>query len=418
MLGKLLPDQHVYIYGAGFAGLTFAYRLKQLKIPFTLYEKEKVGGKISTNLSSHGPMETAASTLYMNADTEKFIEEINLPFICGEKKLKRWIWKEDSIISPFNLKLLSCLLFNITKSFPEVSEASTVADIFHPLLGSKYIDELLSPALQGIHAAEASDLHFLSLFPFARGQKFSNYYSFVKKFKQSLQTEAAIKVKGSVSFSGGMQTLINHLHQEVKEHLQPLPAEFILKPNTVICTSSIDAAKLLKNHRPEIAHELSSIEYRPITSLSFFVKEDLPDLKKSFGMLIPQKYGSSILGIIHQSEVFPQNYSAHYYSVVCKGVMDENNIFNELEKKLTGFKRSQVLEFSISSWQAGLPLYDEKRFIATDNIDKLLQRKPGLILFGNYTKGISLRSMIGQTRTIPIVNSPSRHRVRFTPGND
>lgn len=415
MLGNLVTNQHVYIYGAGFAGLTFAYRLKQLKIPFTLYEKEKVGGKISSTITAYGPMETAASTLYMNADAEKFIQEMHLPYIQAKKKLKRWIWKEKNIVSAFNLKILSQLLFNITKSFPQISDDSTVEDVFYPLLGRQLIDELLSPALQGIHAAEARELHFLSLFPFARGQNFSNYYSFFRKFKQNLKKAAAKKVKGSVSFVGGMQTLIDHLHQEVKDQIQPLPKKFVLKPNTVICTSAPDAADLLKNDRPDIAHELGRIDYRSITSLSLIIKEDLPDLKKSFGMLIPQKYGSSILGIIHQSEIFPQNYKAHCYSVICKGSVDENYIFSELEKKLSGFKQSQVLESSISTWQNGLPLYNDKRFIATNNIGKLLQENPGLILFGNYTQGISLRTMIGQTLTIPIVTPSSRHRVRFSP---
>ncbi len=404
MLGKLLPNQHVYIYGAGFAGLSFAYRLKQMNIPFTLYEKEKVGGKISTHITEYGPMEAAASTLYMNADAEKFLQEIKLPFIPAKKKLKRWIWKEEGISAPFNLRILSQLLFNVTKKFPTISESSSVEEIFLPLLGRKYVDDLLSPALQGIHAAEARDLHFLSIFSFARGKKIKNYYAFLKQLKINQRKEAALKIKGSVSFAGGMQTLIDRLHQIVIQHIQPLPAEFELRPNTVICTSAADAAGLLQISRPDIAHELNSIDYRPMTSFSFFVKEDLVDLKNGFGMLIPQRYGSSILGIIHQSEIFPQNYSAHCYSVVCKGIVDEAYILSELEIKLRGFQRSALLESRLSTWKDGLPLYNQNRATAVANVERLLQSKPGLMIFGNYTEGISLRSMIGQTRNIPIAD--------------
>lgn len=401
MLGTLLSDQHIYIYGAGFAGLSFAYRLKKLNIPFTLYEKEKIGGKISTKMTSFGPAEAAASTLYMNAEAENFLEEIRLPYIIANKKLKRWIWKENGPVSPINLKLLARLLWKAPRRFPEVTEESTVEDVFLPLLGKKYIDELLSPALQGIHGAEARDLHFLSIFPMAREKKFSNYIDFFKSIKKDMKKEAAIKIKGSVSFNGGMQALIDRLHNEVNEHIKPMPVDFTLKPNTVICTTANEAATLLRQVEPLIANELKNIEYRPITSLSFFVKNDLPILKKSFGMLIPQQYGSSILGIIHQSEVFPQNYTAHCYSAVCKGLLDEKIIFTQMKNILKDFEEKKVLEYSLSSWKTGLPLYDNKRSKAVQAIGRMLEKKPGLMLFGNYTNGISLRSMIGQTKSIP-----------------
>lgn len=401
MLGTLIPNKHVYIYGAGFAGLSFAYRLKKLNIPFTIYEKEKIGGKISTHMTSFGPAEAAASTLYMNADAEKFLEEIGLPYIVANKKLKRWIWKKDGPASPMTLKLLARLLLKAPSRFPQITEESTVEDVFLPLLSRKYIDELLSPALQGIHGAEARDLHFLSIFPMARGKKFTSYIDFIRSLKKDIKKDAAIKIKGSVSFNGGMQTLIDRLHNEVFEHIKPLPDHFVLQPNTVICTTADEAANLLMNSEPVIAKELHNIEYRPITSLSFFLQNDLAGLKKSFGMLIPQKYGCSILGIIHQSEVFPQNYTAHCYSAVCKGTLDEKMIFTQMKHILKDFEEEKVLKCSLSSWKTGLPLYNNKRSQAVQAISRILEKKPGLMLFGNYTNGISLRSMIGQIKSIP-----------------
>lgn len=400
MIGSLIPHQHVYIYGAGFAGLSLAYQLKKLGIPFTIYEKEKVGGKISTRMTPFGPIEAAASTLYMNAHAEAFIKEMDIPFLNSERKLKRWIWKEEKLLAPFNIKLAFSLLTKITKRVPPITESSSVEDIFLPLLGRKYVDELLSPALQGIHAAEARDLHFLSLFPFAKGRSFTSYFSFFKSLKKEMKKQAATEIKGSVSFPGGMQTLINKLHEEVSSHIEPLPDVFTLRPNTVICTSAPDAAKLLKTEAPEISHELSQIEYRPMSNLSFCLKEELPELKNSFGMLIPQKFGSSILGIIHQSAVFPSNYSAHCYSVICKGVTTEEKIFEELKRKIPDFQRDSVLIHSFASWKTGLPLFNENRFQTVEKLKQRLQDQPGLIFFGNYTEGISLRSMIEQTRKL------------------
>ena len=183
MLGKLKRDQIVTIYGAGFAGLSLAYRLKQLNIPFVLYEKSSIGGKISTTLTPLGPLEAAASTLYINKEAEKFIHDLQLPYHVSKKKLKRWIWKEAGSVSPINLRLRSQLIIKATKRFPKINQNSTVEEIFFPLLGRKYTDELLSCALQGIYAAEARDLHFLSLFPFAEGKKFKSYFGFFQCLK-------------------------------------------------------------------------------------------------------------------------------------------------------------------------------------------------------------------------------------------
>lgn len=397
MLGTLYFDQHVYIYGAGFAGLSLAYKLKKLGTPFTLYEKEKVGGKISTKMTEYGPVESAASTLYMNAKAEKFIQELELPYLDAQKKLKRWIYKEDGIVSPFSMHLLTQLILKMGKRFPKVTENSTVEDIFLPLLGRKYIEELLSPALQGIYGAEARDLHFLSLFPFSQTSEFVSYYSFLKFFKSEIKKDAAQKIKGSISFKGGMQTLINRLHEEVKDHIEPLPDNFILRPNTAICTSAPDAASLIEEFEPELAKLLNEIEYRPMTTLSFFMEEEIPELNKSFGMLIPQKYGGPILGIIHQSEVFPSNYSAHCYAVVCKGIVTKEEIYKELKLKFPHLELSNILEHSLTAWGTGLPLYNEKRFKAINQIKHVLKERTGIVLFGNYTDGISLRSMIEQT---------------------
>lgn len=397
MLGTINLDQHVYIYGAGFAGLSLAYRLKKLGTPFTLYEKEKVGGKISTRMTEYGPVESAASTLYMNANAEKFIQELELPYLDAQKHLKRWIYKNDGIVSPFPIHLLTQVIFKLAKRFPKVSESSSVEEVFIPLLGKKYIEELLSPALQGIYGAEAGELHFFSLFPFAQTKKISSYYAFIKTLKSEIKKEAAQKIKGSISFKGGMQTLINRLHHEVKDHIESLPDNFILRPNTAICTSAVDAAGLLKAYEPDLARMLKEIEYRPMTTLSFFMKEEIPELKKSFGILIPQKYGGPILGIIHQSEVFPTNYSAHCYAIVCKGIVTKEKIYQELELKFPDLDLSHILEHLLTAWETGLPLYNEKRFKAINQIKEILKKRTGIVLFGNYTDGISLRSMIEQT---------------------
>lgn len=402
MIGHILPQNHVHIYGAGFAGLSLAYRLKNLGIPFSLYEKQNIGGKISTNLSSYGPIERAASTLYMNVYAEKFVKDLNLPYLCAEKKLKRWLWLDGKIQSPLNFNVVKKIFINGWRRTPEITRDMTVEDFFLPLLEKKLIDELLSSALQGIYAAKAQELHLLSLYPFMEGKNYSNYFTFIKDLKQQMSAKAPQEIKGSISFSGGMQSLVNRLYEEVKESILPLPQSLILPPNTVICTDARDAADLVERERPEIAAELRKITYRPLSTLTFFSGQELSPLKKSFGMLIPQNYEGHILGIIHQSAIFPQNYKAHCYSVICKGVQCEQDIFSELKDKIPQLEEFKILDQSLTNWERGLPLYDKNRYESIKKIKELLQPTPGLAFFGNYTEGISLRSMIEQTQLINV----------------
>lgn len=398
MLGSLRKNYPVTVIGGGFAGLSLSYRLKQLGIPFTLYEKERVGGKIKSETTSWGPVESAANTLYMNKEAASFIRELNLPYIEANTNLKRWIWSPKELVSPLSPAVLLKVILNVHKKFPANFLETNVEEIFKPLIGQKLIDELLSPALQGIYSAQASELHFLSLFPFSNEKKYSNYLAFLKDLKKEIKNSKDEVIRGSVTFPGGMQYLIDSLKEQVKDHIvfdQIAP----WSPNMVICTNALEAAEILNSYHPQISEQLKKIEYLPLTSFTFFTSKPLPELKKSFGILFPQKYKSFILGIIQPSEIFPENYKTSCYTVICKGNPSRSEIISEVESRIKGLRQNDIIESYISSWERALPVYNNNRYQSVNKIKQLIQ-EPGLILFGNYTNGISLRSMIEETRKL------------------
>lgn len=400
MIGALIPDKFISIYGAGFSGLVLAHQLKKSRRNFLLYEKQFVGGKISSHISRWGPLESAASTLYMNTDAEKFIQELGLPYLNATLKLKRQIWRPEGPVSIPTPGMITSLGVRAFKRFPLLTETSTVEEILLPFFGRRYTDELLSSSLQGIYTAEARDLHFLSLFPWAKNKTFSNYLQFILAMKSEMKAKAAVKIRGSISFSGGMQKLIERLREDVSTNICTRDHAFELKDNTILCTSAPDAAELLQTTAPDVAGILKEIEYQPVTSYGIILKHDLPQLKESFGLLIPQKYGSPVLGILQQSSIFPQNYRAPCYTVICKGKLSVAEVESELKKRIKNFHSDEVLERSLKSWTDGLPLYNLKRYRAIQQLKKLLVLHPGLMLFGNYTGGISLRSIIEQARKL------------------
>lgn len=398
MLGNLDRDRPVKIIGAGIAGLTLAYRLKQLDRPFTLIEKKHIGGKIITRPTEFGPVESAASTLYLNKAVVAFLQELKLSPLYPPKGLKKTIWNGKTPGPAFSLPLALRVLSRLGSSVPQITKESNVEDVFLPLLGKKYIDKLLSPSLQGVYLAEAKDLHFHSLFPFVENLKISNYWSLLRGINAKIKNQNDKKLKGSVTFDGGMKTLIERLRSEVKEHIHVGEAEVFPEDNLALCTNAREAAELVSFQNPQISFELRRIKYLPVSSFTFFTQGPIPELNAAFGMLIPSRFKNTVLGIISQSNLFPTNYpKAHCYRAILKGERpDEKAIIAELIKLTKGLKKKDILETHLTSWSEGLPLFDKERFEAIQNIKKSLQNEKGLLLFGNYTQGISMRSIIEQ----------------------
>ena len=401
MLGNLDNRRPVKIIGGGIAGLTLAYRLKQSGINFTLYEKDKVGGKIQTMMTDLGPVESAASTLYLNRPAVEFLHELDLEAVHTPSNLKRLVLNERGFTSPFSASLMFRIMTGLHKSPPHLSPDLSVEEAFLPLLGKKYVDEVLSPALQGIFGAEAKDLHFLSLFPVFEGKESHHYLSLLRTLKANIKSDQDPTNKGSVGLRGGMHVLIEKLRQEVSDNIQISDEKISSEDNLAICTGSQDAADLMRNIAPDISDQLRRIQYAPVSSFTIFTKRPLPDLAGAFGVLLPQKYGHSILGIINQSALFPVNYpKASCYRLICKGeITEKENLLSELRKVTSGIGPDNIISSYLTSWKSGLPLYNKERYEAVKNIETLLKGKKGLLFFGNYTNGISLRSMIAQTRT-------------------
>lgn len=397
MLGKLNNKNPVKIIGAGFAGLSLAFRMKQLDLPFNIIENKKVGGKIQTIETEFGPVELAASTLYLDRHAVSFLRELNLDPVHSPRKLKRLIWNGKGGSSPISLPLFLRAMTGIHQSPPL---SSSMEEAFKPLLGKKYVDELLSPALQGIYGTDACELYLPGIFPSMEGKHFSNYISFLRALRSDLRKDQDPEVKGSVSFNGGMQVLIDRLMAEVSDHM--IPHESISAgDNLAICTNAQEASTLLSESEPEISAQLRRIQYVPVSSFTIFTERPVSELRKAFGLLIPQKYGYQALGIINQSELSKINYpGTSCYRVICKGEQTEkNNLFTELKTILPGLEDAVVLSSHLNSWKQGLPLFNKERSDAIREIKRLLANRKGLLLFGNYTGGISLRSMIAQSRS-------------------
>jgi len=403
VIGKLNPaDKNVTIWGAGFSGLILAYYLKDQGYKITIYEKSnKVGGKIQTKKTSAGLVEKGANALYMNADGMDLLKELKLEPLPATKKLKRLLLINGKPKRPVQLGIISKLTLHGHVKPPLITDGLTVAEFFRPLIGNDNINKFVSPILGGIYAAPAEQLHFKSVFPeLADKAQFISYWEFVKTLIKIQKAKPRLEVSGSVSFEGGMQTLINRLADTLKHDIKLNYKEnFRIKGNTILCTDALNAAELLKEIKPEFSVELGRIRYQGLTSVTVFMKREIRSLQRSFGVLIPLENGFNSIGVVNNKAIFPQNNENVYsYTFISRKKCSDEEIMADIKALYSEFTPDDVDFMENTYWENALPVYDHQRYLAVKKLHQLAKKEDNLAIFGNYVAGISLREMISAAR--------------------
>ena len=399
VIGKINPkDRHVTIWGAGFAGLVLGYYLKDMGYRITIYERSnKVGGKIGTKKLAGGFVEKGANALFLNADGLELLKELKLEPLPATKKLKRLLMFNGKPKRPIQIGVLSRISLNAHKKPPLITDGLTVSEFFRPLMGQENINRFLSPILSGIYAAPAEQLHLKSIFDHIGNKaQFESYWEFIKLMYREHKEKPKSELSGSVSFEGGMQTLINRLAEILKSEIKTNYKEpFRIKGNTVICTGAEDAGELLKELRPEMSAELKRIRYQQLSSVTVFLKREIRSLHKSFGVLIPFESGFNSSGVLNNRAIFPaNNQNILSYTFISRKKMTEEELHADLKNLYSDFTPEDIDSVEFNHYEAGIPLYDLQRFLSVKKLHQLANKEDNLAIFGNYVAGIGLREMI------------------------
>ncbi|MBY0517422.1 MAG: FAD-dependent oxidoreductase [Bacteriovoracaceae bacterium] len=375
-IGNLDPATRVvHIWGAGVAGLLMGHFLSRQGFYVHIYEKsDRIGGKIQSERFNNSVLEAGPNAIYATEEIKNWLKELKLEIWPATKKLKRKIW-DNKPISPQSFKLLLRILTRIFLKSPPITDSLTVADFFRPLLGS-YVENLLSPALQGIYACGANELTVTSIWP---QLKQARYFQVLKQLKGPRAE--------SVSFPGGMEDFISALAQNLngKIHLNSQEV-FTLKTNTILCTEAYSAAHLLEKSWPQGSKYLSEINYLPVSSVK--VLSSTPnEAKRTFGYLFTTSSEMNSLGVLFNEEIFPQRAGLTF---ILSGTHETQQRVSRDLKRLN-WPQAEMKE---NQWEHGLPCYNERRTKAIKNLRSDPLRPKNLVLFGNYVDGISIRDMI------------------------
>lgn len=402
VIGSINPaDRNVTIWGAGFSGLVLGYYLKTAGYKVTIHEKsDRIGGKIQTETINGAAVERAANALFLNADGLELIRELKLDPLPASRKLKRLLMINGKPRRPYQLSMLTKLP-NLRLKPPLITEGLSVAEFLRPLLGQEGVDNFISPALGGIYAAPAEQLHFKSIFTDV-GEKaqFDSYWDFIRTLQKVHKAKPKTDIQGSVSFEGGMRTLIQRLGEVLKQEIKlSSKVEFKLRGNNIICTDAAAAADLLKDVRPPMSAALSKIRYQRLSSITVHLKTEIKALTNAFGVLIPLTRSFHATGILNNRAIFPSNNpNTLSYTLISPKEMSDAEVLEDLKRLHAPIHQDDLEHLERAMWERGIPLYDLQRYLSIKKLHQLADSESELAIFGNFVAGISLREMISAAK--------------------
>jgi protoporphyrinogen oxidase len=397
IVGRINPKQTIHIIGAGVSGLIIANFLKKKNLPFVIYESEnRVGGLIRTTSTDFGLVESAANAIYTNDDVLEFLNDLNLPYIPAQEKIKRLLVRKNKALSfPFYIFELPFIFFRLFFKKPPYKNNLSLKQFLSPLLGDAICDEVASTGLLGIYATDSATIDQETFFPH---KPYKSYFEALKDFNQSRKRmRKKFKLKTSISFSGGMQDFINRLEENVRSHIV-FEKQTQLKQNSIICTNAVSASEILKNDLPVISNLLKEIHYQAIYTETKFTEKEFKPLHKAFGILFSRATKYKIYGLLANHEIFPHRTKKGFSYTFIKESTHQNHLDISEDCSLLSFP--DVKESHATNWQMGIPLYSSKRRQIINEIRKYLSNHniQNLAIFGNYVDGISLREMISMAK--------------------
>lgn len=398
--------EQVHIIGGGITGLFLAYHHTKQGDSVTLYESSgKLGGVIGTKSVEEGLVELAANGILLTDEIKSMLDEIGLPPLFPNQASKRryfWIGRKLSRlpISIFTgLKLLFTIGFKKIKFDAEQNLETWAGQMF----GTSVTKNIMEPAIGGVYGTRLNSLQAESIFSKWDGSGTNTILQEIRKNKK--------KSYGTVSFTQGMGDLVKHLVAYLEPKIQiKTNFNFVSLDEILPWKGKIRLCLSLKNLIPLLADRIEpkdSPNLLSITTMTRFGKSRLTK-KPCFGILFGKNEGIRALGVLSNSDIFPgrANEGLHSETWIYPNTAKQEkttsweSILEEDRKQITG-KNDSPQAVYVTSWEAVFPAYDRKLFLFNKRLDvlesKWLSEGINLRFFGNYRKGIGLRSLFEST---------------------
>ncbi len=435
--------KNIIIVGGGISGLSLLHYLKikyyfQEDVKITLLEKEgHLGGTIKT-LSRNGCLFETGPNGFLDSKpkTLEFIKELGIEneLVRADEQAKiRYISSNNTLYPlPTSPKeFLSFKLLNGLQKLRIVGELissrgnnpkETVYNFGRRRLGKQFAEIFLDPMVSGVYGGDARKTVLKEAFPKIYELEQEHGSLFKAMFK--LKGEKSGMPKGVLtSFNGGMSTVIKTLaeryqaqillNQEIKT-ISTHKSQYIIYSGSsqyvadevFFCAPAYVTATLLENIDQPLVDALRSITYAPMAVVGLvFSKDVFTECPKGFGYLIPSLEKKEILGILFDSNIFPDRCPKDkiIFRIMIGGVKHPD-IFKKPKEYLVEMAVKEIkTQFNVTgsfeksfftAWHKAIPQYNVEYVESKKCIKARLESLPNLHIVSNYCGGVSFNDCI------------------------
>lgn len=422
-------DKKVAILGAGISGLAYAWNLKKHypEMDVHIYEKaHRPGGFVETachsgNLFEWGPRsiraQDAEAILPLIEDMELTKDLIfahpasRARYVLINQQLQpvpMGLW--DLVSSPLGRSCLPAFFRDLIRR-RSLHEDESVYDFMARRFSSKIADSLVDPLVKGIFAGDAKQLSMRCCFPAIWEMEQQSRSLILGGVKKALTSKKTKGMKGIVTIKQGLGALIDGLAERLQPRLNCAVEHLAFRDDKVIITingkeatydqvvSTLPAfglAKILPKSR--LAELLQLIPFASVSVVHLYYKQaHLPC--RGFGYLVPAFENEQILGVVFDSEAFPEQNKTPdelRLTVMIKGEGTEENLkeiaIDAVSRHLSIHHKPDIA--AVRTAMQAIPQYPVGFHSHRQAIMEAKEEFPLLSLAGISFNGISLNSAV------------------------
>ncbi len=435
----------VVVIGGGIAGLTAAWKLKQLGFDVQVLEANNVAGGNIRTISHEGYKLELGPYSFMGSSEFiwKLVEELGMEdkaelanaasdnrYIFRDGKLLPLPFSFGSFISTPLLSPKAKLRLMMEPFIPNGAKPEDTAwDFFVRRFGKEAATYIMGPFVSGIYAGDPKILGARAAFPkfhdFERdsGSMIKGSIKYMIAKRKRIKRENLKVHKGLYSFKGGLGLITEELATRMSDiiNIDTIVENIIntadgfrvesrnssFETKAVVCAVPPQVAvQILANIAPKMIEPMNSIPMSPVTLVHWSQPSCTPGLPLGFGFLMPRLYKHRVLGTIFSSQLFTSRnssnqmfFSTYYGGMTDKSAMDlcDNDLLELLiheHNEIFGVKLEKPEMVKIIRYPNAIPQLTPKHLETIECCNIELSKQVGVFLAGNYLTGVGIEHAV------------------------
>lgn len=447
----------VAIVGGGISGLSTAYYLAKAGIPAALFERrERLGGVIVTEIVD-GCLIEGGPDSFLSAKpwAMELIAELGLASeVIGSNDHLRvtYLWKgrrllplPDGLMLMVPTRILPMLTTRVVgwrtkllmalewfrRARPSARGDRSVAEFVREHYGQEAVDYLAEPLLAGVYGGTPDELSVSAVL--GRFVELESRYGSLTRGVLAERKKAAAQARSAPLFrtlKGGLGRLVEALthaaarsvtyhHREV-EALERAGGGFRLRAGgswqdfsqVVLACPAYEAARLTALLDPQLAELLGSIPYSSSMTVALgYDARSIPIPLAGFGFLVPARERRRLVACTWTGTKFAHRVPAGRVVLRCfLGGRGDPEILGESDESVLGIVRSELADIMgvtaepvfarIARWPASMAQHTVGHLERVAEIERRLERIPGLYVAGNAYYGIGVPDCVRMGREV------------------